>query len=291
MPNLISISDYAAEWAIKDYHVEPRTQAGYLDREEVVAFLGTLEIDGVELSHGYWADYDIKRLKQLADDAGAVVFSYVGIADLAVPPPELQKSVDVVFMLLDRAAALGARSIFLLPELHKQDLPLENERAWLIEGLGKVAERAQAMQLTILCENIDYPPMRPLMGRGSQCRDLCATVNSPAFRLIYDAAAPLFVGEDAFQTLEEMGPYVGHVHVKNFRKLAPGEPADRYLESDDGSRYTGTTLDAGVISIAEILQALRKRDYNGTIQIEYQGVDDPRVALKHNVAYLRNLFG
>jgi len=289
MANLITISDYAAEWAIKDYHVEPRTQAGYLYREEVVAFLATLEIDGIELTHGYWADYDIKRLKQLADGAGARVFSYVGVADLAVPPSELQKSVELAFMLLDRAAALGARAIFLLPEMYKQNLPLESQRAWLIEGLARVAERARAMKLTILCENIDYPPMRPLMGRGRQCRDLCAAVDSPAFRLIYDVAAPLFVGEDALQTLEQMGPYVGHVHVKNFRQLAPGEEADRCLESNDGRRYTGTTLDAGVISIADIVKALRKRYYDSTIQIEYQGVDDPRVALKHNVKYFRSL--
>ena len=289
MSNLISISDYAAEWAINDYHVEPRSQDGYLSREEVVTFLGTLEIDGIELSHGYWADYDIRRLKQLADDAGVAVFSYVGGADLAVPPSQLQQPLDIVFMLLDRAASLGARSIFLLPEISKPDLPLADQQSWLIEGLGRAAERAQSMNLTILCENIDYPPMRPLMGRGSQCRDICAGIDSPAFRLIYDVAAPLFVNEDPFATLEQMGPYVGHVHVKNFRQLSSGEQANRVLEGNDGRRYTGTTLDAGVIAIPEILKAVGKREYKGTIQIEYQGVDDPRRALKHNVEYFHRL--
>ncbi|MBI1879440.1 MAG: TIM barrel protein [Chloroflexi bacterium] len=87
----------------------------------------------------------------------------------------------------------------------------------------------------IFAENIDDPHIRPLLGRGADCRDLCAAVDSPAFRLIYDVGAPLFVEEDPLETLRVMAPYIAHVHVKNNRPLAPGEHTERYRDSVGGA--------------------------------------------------------
>ncbi len=291
MLNPITVSDYAAEWAIKDYHIEPRAKPGYLSREEVIAFYGTLGIQGIEVNHGYWEDYDTRRLKRLAKDAGVPIVTYVGLADLAVPPAELHRSLDEVYALLDRTAGLGASKLFLLPAIYKPEFPLEQLQGWLVEGLRQAAERAMSMDLSIISENIDYPPIRPLMGRGSQCRDICARVDSPAFRLIYDVAAPLFVGQDSLHTLKDMSMHFVHVHLKNFRPLAPGEEAERFLAADDGKRYTGTTLDRGALPIEAVLAELRRLGYSGFIQIEYQGEDDPRIAVRHNVEYLRGLLG
>ena len=68
----------------------------------------------------------------------------------------------------------------------------------------------------MLAENIDYAPVG-VHGRGEQCRHICAEVDSPAFRLIYDAGCSLAVQEDPVETLHVMAPYLGHVHVKNLR--------------------------------------------------------------------------
>ena len=127
------------------------------------------------------------------------------------------------------------------------------------------------------------------MGRGIDCRDICAHVSSPAFRLTYDSAACVFVGDDSLSTLEEMSPYIAHVHLKNLRLLARHEHPDRSREADDGKRYTGTTLDSGIIPLDTIVMQLKRIGYTGYLQIEYQGEDDPRVALRHNVEYLRDL--
>jgi sugar phosphate isomerase/epimerase len=145
------------------------------------------------------------------------------------------------------------------------------------------------MGITILSENIDYPPTRVFMGRGSDCRDLCAKVDSAAFRLIYDAAAHLFVNDDPQQTFSDMFPYAQHVHLKGYRVLDPDEQPERFREANDGKRYMGTTLDTGLVDISGIVAQLSRLNYQGFLQIEYQGVDDPRTALKHNVAYLRGL--
>jgi sugar phosphate isomerase/epimerase len=184
---------------------------------------------------------------------------------------------------------MGSPRIYVIPVDVKPSFSIEEQRAWLVDNLLMAAEQAESMGLTIISENIDYPPARPLMGRGIDCRDICAQVGSPAFRLTYDSAACVFVGDDSLRTLEEMSPYMAHVHLKNLRPLAPHEHPDRSREADDGKRYTGTTLDAGIIPIDTIVRELKRTGYTGYLQIEYQGEDDPRVALRNNVEYLRDL--
>jgi sugar phosphate isomerase/epimerase len=145
------------------------------------------------------------------------------------------------------------------------------------------------MGLIILTENAEYPPSRPLLGRGIDCRDICAQVGSPGFRLIYDVGAPIFHNEDHLEILRMMWPYVAHVHLKNYRLLVPCEQPERFRDADDGRRYTGTTLDCGVASIESIVTEVARLGYEGFVQIEYQGEDDPRIALKHNVEYVRGI--
>ena len=290
MLHKLTVSDYDADWALTERNVDARTKPGYLTREDVVAFSGSLGLQGIELNHSYWADCDPARMKQLAADAGLPIVGYVGFVDLAVPPSERSRALDQAFYLLDRTAELGAgMASWNVIAIYKPEFSLAQQRAWLIENLPAACERALSMGLIILTENAEYPPSRPLLGRGIDCRDICAQVGSPGFRLIYDVGAPIFHNEDQLEILRMMWPYVAHVHLKNYRLLAPGERPERFRDADDGRRYTGTTLDCGVASIESIVAEVARLGHEGFVQIEYQGEDDPRIALKHNVEYVRGI--
>jgi sugar phosphate isomerase/epimerase len=285
----ITIGDYSSDWALMDRAQDPRTKPGYLSREEVIDFYGSLGIHGVELNHSYWYDYTPAQLRRLTADAGLSIVAYTVFIDLAVPSRDRQRALDQFSAMSERTVEIGSPRIYVIPVVVKSGFSLDEQRGWLIENLQRASERAGPMGLTIIAENIDYPPARPLMGRGADCGDICAQVGSPAFRLTYDAAASVFVGDDSLRTLEEMSAYIGHVHLKNLRPLVPGEHPDRFREADDGKRYTGTTLDSGIIPIETIVRELKRLGYTGFLQIEYQGEDDPRVALRHNVEHLRDL--
>jgi sugar phosphate isomerase/epimerase len=285
----ITIADYSSDWALTERPQHPRSKPGYLTKEDVIRFYGSLGIQGMEVNHSYWYDYEPDELKRLAADAGVPIVTYVVSVDLAVPPADRRRALDQLFACFDRTLELGASRVFLIPAERHAQFSLAQQRVWLIDALREAADRARSMGITIICENCDYPPTRPFMGRGTDCRDICASVDSPNFRLIYDVAAPLFVGEDSLKTLTEMYPYSLHAHVKNFRLLAPGEQPGRFLDANDGKRYTGTTLDSGIIQIEPVVRELKRLGYTGFLQIEYQGEDDPRVALRHNVEYLRGI--
>jgi sugar phosphate isomerase/epimerase len=289
MPYQITIGDYSSDWALTERAQDPRTKPGYLSREEVINLYGSLGIHGVELNHSYWYDYSPAQLRRLAADAGLSIVAYTVFIDLTLPPSDCRHALDEFSAMSERTAEMGAPRIYVIPALVKPGFSLDEQRAWLVENLQEASERACSLGLTIISENIDYPPARPLMGRGADCRDICAQVGSPAFRLTYDAAASVFVGDDPLRTLDEMSKYIVHVHLKNLRPLSPGEQPDRFRDANDGTRYTGTTLDSGIIPIETTVKELKRFGYAGFLQIEYQGEDDPRVALRHSVEYLRGI--
>ena len=289
MPIRLTCVDYNSDWALKERFFHPKPVPGYLTREEVIAFFGSLGLAGVELMHAYWDDYSPAKLKALTADAGLPIVSYIIFVDLIAPRTERRPALDAAFALLDRTAELGAPYTMLIAATQPSDAPLSQQRGWLAEGLRACAEHAAKVGVTVLAENIDFPPLRPLMGRGADCRDLCAAVASPTFRLIFDVCATVFVDEDPLDALQVMWPYVAHVHVKNCRQLPIGENAARALAAADGQRYAGADLDRGVIDIPLIVRELRRLKYDGHLLFEYQGEADPRVSMPHNLAYLRRL--
>ena len=289
MRNAINLFDYDADWALKEDFLTPRSTPGYLTREEVIAFFGTLEIDEVELKDEYWGKCSAAYIKQVTSEAGLPISTYWAARDLALPPDQQQAVVKGVCALMDKISEMGARYTSLVPALAKQGIPLSEQRDWLVEGLRQCAEYGGSIGLTLSCEDCDWDPIRPLMGGGRECREICEAVDSPHFRLVYDVGAPLFVGEDPLVTLREMMPYATNVHLKNYRPISPNEKVGRYLDANDGQRYTGALLDQGIVDIPAIVSELHRLGYDGPLLIEYQGEEDPRTALRYNLDYLKGL--
>ena len=291
MPARILLIDYNFDWVLRDRYLNPRTQGGFLTLEEVVSVCGALGADGLELMHPYWEDCPALQVKRMAEEAGLPVVCYIFESDLIVPPGSGREAAERTFRLLDRTAEMGASLAMIIPGAVKSDVPLLEQRAWLLDGLARCAAHAQSIGVTLVAENIDYPPVQPLMGRAADCAAIARQIDSPAFRLIFDSAAPLFVHEAPLQALSEIAPYLAHVHLKNARPLEPGEPAGRYLDSTRGRRFQGTSLREGVVDLKPLLAELQRLDYDGCLSIEYQGEADPREVLRRDIAYVRRLLG
>lgn len=285
----MSISDYSSDWAIKDKNIDERPGPGTKTREEIIQAYGNLEIDGVELFHDYWEDYSTEELKRLCDESGLPVFSYTFFIDLALPASERGGNIDQVKRLLDRTAGLGAKFAMIVPIDFKDDVAVEQQRSWVIEGLRTCAEYSKTVDVTLLIENCDPPGVRQIIGKVRDCHDICREVDSPAFRLIYDSAATLILEEDPIQAVEDAGEYLVHFHAKNSRLVSPGENLARTRDSVSGRTYTGTLLEQGDVSIPDVTRKLLEVGYRGWFQPEYQGMDDPVEACRVNLDYIRNL--
>ena len=281
--SLLNVVDYNLDWALLEHNVHERPTAGYLTREEAIAYLGRLQVGGIELMHSYWEDCEPAYLLRLAEDAGTPIRTYIFFCDLAVPPEGRGGAVDEARRMIDRCVALGAELGMIVPGIAKPEYSLSEQIEWMIEGLSKSAEHAGTLGLTLVSENIDYAPTRPLMGQSSQCRTICTRVDSPCYRLIFDPAPTVFAGENTLQALHELMPFIAHVHLKNVLPVNEEEQWHRTQEDHQGRRYRGVNLSEGIIDLPAVLKKLRQQNYHGKFLIEYQGEEDPRDALAKNL--------
>ncbi len=179
MRNRISVADYNADWAFKERFQEPRARAGYLTPEEIVRFYGTLGVDGLDLTHFCWEKCSPAYVKTLAADSGLRIICYIFLVDLVLPSRDRKAALGTAFSLLDRTAELGASLAMIIPGWVKENVPLQEQRSWLVEGLRECANHAKSLGVMLAIENLDDDWGRPLMGRGSQCREICTQVDSP----------------------------------------------------------------------------------------------------------------
>lgn len=284
----VTIVDFSCAWVLKDAFQINRSKPGFMSREDVLKFYSDVHAEGVELMDEYWHDCSPEHLRSLAGDLGLPITCYVFFVDLACPQKQRQEQIDNGRRLLDRTSAIGTPRAMIVPAVYKSEFSYSDQQNWVIDGLRVLAEHAESLGLKLLAENIDYMPVRPLMGRGSQCREICEKVDSPAFRLIYDAGCSLAVNEDPIDTLRTMAPYLHHVHVKNARRFRVGEQAERFQTSDTGERFASTPLSEGLVNIPQVIAELEKMGYSGPVLLEYQG-EDPLDVLPVDVTFLKGL--
>ena len=290
MPNELAVLDYSADWALQERNVEPRDSPGYLSLEDVVELYGSLGVAALEYYDSYWYDYSVDQLSKLAADAGLAVSAYVFDARLNQPEEPRRAEVERVNGLLDRGAQLGAPLCMVHPAFYDEEQPFDAQLDWLIDGLRSCAAHAESLGTVLVAENIDYPPVARFMGTSTECAAIAAAVDSPGFGLVYDCGATVTMAEDALEALERMAPYVAYVHLKNHALLADGEQAARVYPNLDGSRRCrGTDLADGEVDVPAVIAQLARIGYGGYVVVEYQGEEDPRVALPRNVEYVRSL--
>lgn len=284
----ITIVDFSSAWVMKDVFQIARSTPGTMSREEVLGFYQRLEADGVELMHDYWQDCSPQYLQELSARYELPITCYVFFLDLAVGGGALQQRIDEGRRLLDRTADIGTSRAMVVPAVFKPETSEADQKSWMIQGLRVLAEHAQDLGIMMLAENIDYAPIRPLMGRGTQCQELCAAVDSPAFRLIYDAGCSLAVHEDPVETLHIMAPFVAHVHLKNLRVAGPDEKPERFTTANSGQLLVATPLDSGLVDMRRVIAELDRIGYAGPLLLEYQG-ENPLGVLPSDVAFLHSL--
>lgn len=284
----ITIVDFSSAWIMKDVFQIARRTPGTMSREEVLSFYHKVQADGVELMHDYWQDCSPQYLQELAERYELPITCYVFFLDLAVGGATLRQRIDEGMQLLDRTAAIGTSRAMVVPAVFKSEVAEADQKSGMIHGLRILAEHAHDLGITMLAENIDYAPVRPLMGRGTQCRELCAAVDSPSFRLIYDSGCSLAVHEDPIETLHTMAPYIAHVHLKNLRVAGPDEHPERFTTANSGQLLVATPLDSGLVDIRRVVAELDSIGYAGPLLLEYQG-ENPLEALPSDVAFLHSL--
>jgi len=175
---------------------------------------------------------------------------------------------------------------------------LDDERAIDIyaRNIEPCLKEAAARGITICLENEfdvlgDDPDCSDITRRPESIRVLMEKVDSPHFRVTFDACNFYFAGAEPYPyAYEALKDYIGYVHMKDgtrFRSPIPGRE-NPLVFTDHSGQYFCVPVGQGVINHQCLLSRLKADGYEGFFTVEPH-VEQDQLADCHeqSLAYLR----
>lgn len=165
------------------------------------------------------------------------------------------------------AEKLGARTVIVHAGFHF-DLGIAGPLAALTDTLGECAERATALGLQLVLENMNVLPdaaeIRYLGCTGDEVAAVLDAVASPALTACADLGHAHLLPEGVTGFIDRFTGRIGHVQ----------------LTDNDGVRDDHLALGAGTLDVGAALERLDAAGYTGAIAIELADRADQRASLR-----------
>jgi sugar phosphate isomerase/epimerase len=235
--------------------------------EDFVRLCADLGLDGCELT-SYWFPKDfgndyLIHLKQLSFRLGLDISGTAIANDFCLPPgEERNKSLAHTRAWIDHAAVMGAPVIRIFagstPKGDSEGAAIERCAAGINESLEYAAKKGVLLAL----ENHGGITSTP-----EQMLEIIKLVNdSPWFGVNFDGGN--FRTSDAYGDLAKIAPYAVNAQLKT--DIYPG---GKHEETD----------------LARVVQILKEAGYRGYIVLEYEGKEDPKVAVPRHIETLKKI--
>lgn len=272
----VSIPDYTLEEAVREVK-----DAGYDGIEWRV-----IDQDPASTAKGFWAankatlpfstlaeraaDY-----RKLTDGAGLEtpsIGTYVSCADLTV-----------VESAMTGAKALGVPQLRVQVPKYDGQAPFKPIWDTAREQYKDVAELAKKHGLKALLE-LHHRTITP---SASSARLFLDGLDPDHIGVIHDSGNMVHEGYETHRmSLEMLGPYLAHVHVKNARWFPKVQDADGTMVW----MCDWAPVHRGIIDMRALFKALRQVGYDGWVGLEDFSTDRPLAdRLRENLTYLRNV--
>jgi len=140
------------------------------------------------------------------------------------------------------------------------------------ENIALCLEYAEKENITIVLENeFDITGVDPTR-KAEYVLELVETINSPNFRLNFDACNFYFAGEEPYPyAYNLLKKYIAYVHIKDGMKYNDSlykHPGEGFLWRDKSADYLCCELGRGAIPYSSLFENLIKDGYNGYFTME-----------------------
>ncbi len=257
---------------------------GTLDLPQAFAVIKECGGEGVDISRTA-RDHPWAEVRRMVADAGLVVSSHIGGADLTQADPALRTpGIEAVKGVIDEACELGTDLALVTTGACHEGQDKAEARRNVASALAEVLPYARAAGITVTIEDFGSP--RAPYQTGAEVAE-CCELAGPDLMVTYDSGNMIMGDEDPVDFLRLVAPRVRHCHAKDWELLPP--EAENALTARSGKRYIGTVVGAGVLDYPAIIAALKAMDYRGFVSFEYEGRGDPVAAAHEGMRYLREL--
>jgi sugar phosphate isomerase/epimerase len=151
-------------------------------------------------------------------------------------------------------------------------------------AIREVTEYAASLGIRTMTENHGY-----FMQDSYRMEELVLAVGHPNYGLLVDMGNFMCADEVSVNALARVMPYAFHVHAKDFlwKSGAEPRPDDSWFPTRGGNHLRGTIVGHGVVSAAQCLEYIKSTGYDGTVSLEFEGLEEPLEAVRLGYEFLR----
>lgn len=154
----------------------------------------------------------------------------------------------------------------------------------LSEAVREVTEYAAQKGVLTMTENHGF-----FSQDSDRVEKLYNAVNHENFALLCDIGNFMCADEDPALAVARVAPYVKYVHAKDFvlKSFYDADPGEGAFRTRAGNFLRGTVIGHGNVPVKQCLHTLKAVGYDDTIAIEFEGLEDPELALRISLANLK----
>ncbi len=198
------------------------------------------------------------------------VIAFVGSNTSLVDPAQRPKFVNEITRAASLAVDLSCENLIVYSGTALPNVPREQQRDSIVEGLKSVLDIANDAGVTLLLEplnHIDFP--NTFLTSSDEGFDIIRALGSPNVRLLFDIYNQQTSEGNLSTRLVKNLNLIGHIHVADV----------------PGRHEPGT----GEINYRYLLRLLRKHNYRGYIGLDYIPLTDSNTSLKAMRAMIQQL--
>ena len=261
-------------------------RSGTLDTPGFIKLARNIGADGVELLEPLWRNKaeELPVVDETLESTGIRVGVYSVSNDfVSSNPADRSLALDKIKVGVDSANHFGAKVVRVFAGNAKEDISFDQAFHWIVEGLQAGAEYAATHGVKLALENHGK-----LAGKSDQVKRILDAVGSLALGANPDTGNFLLVHEAPHEAIQALATRAVMVHFKDFHEVPSSFEGFAYT-STDGLKFTGTAIGEGDVALEVCVNELNQAGFDGWLNIEYEGSEDPLVALPRSVAYTRGL--
>ena len=278
--------------AVSSYSFFQAIREGRMDYMDVIPTAKEMGYEGIEIVRYNQTDDEMRalapKLKAQAEEYGLPIIAYMVGADFL--KNGLENEVKRLRSEVEIAALMGAPRMrhdsTAGRDAEGREYTVEEALPVVAEGYRRVTEFAAGLGVHTMIENHGY-----FFQDSARVKKLIETVNHPNFGWNMDMGNFMCADEIPTEAVKVAAPMAVHAHAKDFHFKKKGEyvPKQGWFGTRGGNALRGSIIGHGEVNVPECLKILREAGYDGWLSVEFEGIEDCLMALKADLANLKEM--
>ncbi len=269
----------------------------YIDKNEMTAEdtlikAAELGFDAIEFVDFNFPENVTKEytdnLKKLADMHNIEICAYLAGGDLLLETEkEREEELEKICRNIDIAKMLDVKLFrydvgYSLPGYMSFDMALN----MVVPYMKRIAEYGEKLGIMTIIENHGIT-----FQDWDRVEKTYNAVNHKNFSLLIDVGNFMCADLDNTICVSKLANLASHVHLKDMIKydFYSDCPKENCFRTRGCNYLLGTAVGYGDAKVAQCVEILKNADYDGYMNIEYEGIEDCVESLKKGLSFVRNI--